>query len=166
MKNIRKRDIAVYLIGVIISILTYDILNKNISVSLLPHKIAIEFLCDYHFIFIPKIGYQEVEGLFVIAKNCLGTKLFVSLFLILLFGFLHEYKNICHKMIATAYFYLLSIALAFIITVTRIYVSIPFCTFENFSLIHNAISLVIYFISGFILYFIMENRRCFVCKSY
>ncbi|TYQ16990.1 UNVERIFIED_CONTAM: exosortase K [Acetivibrio alkalicellulosi] len=162
MKNMKY---LTYIIAVGVCITTYILLMQNIKISLLPHKALIGFLYNYDFEFVSNLGYQQSDRLFVIAKNCLGGKLFVSLFLILVFGFLHEYISTKEKIKAIAIFYISSIIIAFIATIIRISASIPFCTLPQFTLIHNTISLGIYFGTGYIVYFLMEKRRGFLCKS-
>ena len=67
-------------------------------------------------------------------------------------------KELKQKTAALIKFYFSALALAFILTIIRIAASIPFCTWERFSLLHNIISLGIYFAAGLILYLLMERR--------
>lgn len=154
----KKNDIFLYAVSIVMCAASYVILNQNIELSLLPHKTVMEYLFNFNFVFNENMGYEQTNGLFIIAPNCLGVKLFISLFLIMVFGFLHKFIKLKHKMTAIIKFYFMSLILAFVITIIRISVSVPFCTWDKFRLIHNIISLMIYFISGLSLYFVMERK--------
>ena len=158
MTPVKRNDMFLYAVSIVICAASYVILNKNIELSLLPHKIALEYLFNFDFVFIENIGYEQSNRLFTIARNCLGVKLFINLFLIMVFGFLHKYTEMIYKIKAIIMFYFISLFLAIVITIIRISVSVPFCTWEKFHLIHNTISLGIYFASGLVLYFVMERR--------
>ena len=137
---------------------SYIILTENIELSLFPHKAVMEYLFNFNFAFIEDVGYAQTNGLFIIARNCLGVKLFTNLFLIMVFGFLHKYVEMKHKIVAVIKFYSISLILAFVITIIRISASVPFCTWDRFHLIHNVISLTLYFASGLVLFFVMERK--------
>jgi exosortase K len=156
MVSVKRNDIFLYALCVLMCAVSYIILNKNIEVSLLPHKTVMEFLFNYNFVFIESVGYEQTNGLFVIAQNCLGAKLFISLFLILVLGFLHKYSGTKRKITALFKFYIISLGAAFVITIVRISASVPFCTWDRFQLIHNIISLTLYFASGLTVYFVTE----------
>ena len=158
MMNVKRNDFLLYTISIALCAASYVILNKNIEISLLPHKIVLEYLFNYKFVFVENVGYEQSNGLFTVAKNCLGAKLFINLFLIMVFGFLHKYAGIKRKITAVVKFYFTAFALAFAVTIIRISASIPFCGWDRFHLIHNLISLGIYFAAGLALYFIMERR--------
>jgi exosortase K len=163
MHYIKRDNIFLYAISIAICAASYIILNKNIELSLLPHKTALEYLFNFNFVFIENVGYAQTNGLFIIAQNCLGSKLFINLFLIMIFGFLHKYTAFKHKIAALLKFYCSALVLAFVITVIRISASVPFCSWDRFHLIHNTISLMIYFASGLVLYLMMERKvmkRC------
>lgn len=159
MTPLKRSNIILYALCLGMCAASYIILNRNIELTLLPHKTVLSYLFNFNFIFKEGVGYEQTNGLFTVAKNCMGIKLFINLFIMMVFGFLHNYTGLKRKIAAMAKFYLLSLALAFIITIIRISVSVPFCTWDKFVPIHNTISLLIYFISGLILYFVMERRR-------
>ena len=158
MPIIKRNDIFIYIAVILICAVNYISLNNNIEITLFPHKTAMEYLFGYKFIFNESLGYEQTNGLFIIARNCSGIKLFISLFLIMIFGFLHKYTGLKRKITAAAVFYFISLVLALIITIIRIAISVPFCTWSRFHLIHNILSLTVYFMSGLILYFIMERK--------
>jgi hypothetical protein len=56
------------------------------------------------------------------------------------------------------YLFNLSLISAFVITMVRISASAPFCMWERFHLIHNIISLTIYFVSGLVIFYVMERK--------
>ena len=143
-KNIKQNNIFLYAVTIVLCIVSYIIFTKNIEIALLPHKTALEYLFNFNFVFTENVGYEQANGLFTITRNCLGVKLFINLFLIMVFGFLHKYTELKHKIMAIIKFYLTSFVLAFVITVIRISASVPFCTWDRFVLIHNIISLTIY----------------------
>jgi len=158
MRTLNGWDVAYYVVSIVLCAVTYLGLNRNIEWSLLPHKTVLEYWFGFRFVFVENVGYEQSHGLFIIAQNCLGVKLFISLFLILVLGFLHKYKATQDKIAAVVRFYFGALVLAFFATVVRISVSVPFCTWDQFYLIHNTISLVIYFAVGLVLYFVMERR--------
>lgn len=158
MGNIKRNDIILYAVSIMLCAASYIILNKNIELSLLPHKMALEYLFDYRFVFVENVGYEQSNGLFIVAQNCLGAKLFINLFLIMVFGFLHKYTGTKQKIATVVKFYCVAFVLAFVVTIIRIAASLPFCGWDMFHLVHNIISLVIYFMAGLVLYFIMERR--------
>ena len=155
--RIRKKDMIFYAISIVLCAASYVMVHANIELSLFPHKIAMEYLFGFHFVFTDNVGYEQINGLFIITRNCLGVNLFISLFLIMTFGFLHKYTGIKHKITALLVFYGVSGVLALALTLLRISASVPFCTWDQFYLIHNIISLIIYFLSGLGLYGIMEK---------
>ena len=158
MLNIKRNDIILYFTTIWVCVVSYVILNKNIEISLFPHKAAIQYLFGFNFFFTENVGYEQTNGLFIITRNCSGIKLFISLFLILVFDFLHKQSRLKHKIITAVKYYFISLGLALIITIVRIAVSIPFCTWSRFHLIHYILSLAIYFMSGLILYYFMERK--------
>ena len=155
---IKRNDIFLYAASITICVVSYIAVSRNIELSLLPHKTVLEYLFNFNFVFIDAIGYKQSNELFIITKDCLGINLFISLFLIMVFGFLQKYKGIKRKITVVIKFYFTAFALAFIITVIRISASVPFCAWEKFYLMHNMLSLGIYFSSGLFLYFVMEKR--------
>ena len=157
MITVRRNDMLLYAVSIVICAASYVMLNKNIELSLLPHKTALEYLYNFNFVFIENVGYEQSNRLFTIARNCLGVKLFINLFLIMVFGFLHKYTETKHKIKAIIKFYFIALLLALVVTILRISMSVPFCTWEKFHLIHITISLGIYFATGLILYLVMER---------
>jgi exosortase K len=137
---------------------SFILFDGNMKYALMPHKAALEYLYGFDFVFVENSGYEQARGLFTITRSCMGVKLFINLFLIMTFGFLREYAGTVRKIKAIARFYVVSLILAYAITVMRIAASVPFCAWDRFYAIHNALSLVIYFASGLVLYFIMERR--------
>ena len=158
MISVKRNDIFLYALSIMICAASYVILTGYIELSLFPHKTVMEYLFNFNFVFIEDVGYAQTNGLFIIARNCLGVKLFINLFLIMVFGFLHRYAEMKHKIAAVIKFYSIALVLAFVITVIRISASVPFCTWDRFHLIHNVISLTLYFASGLALFFVMERK--------
>ena len=154
----KRKDFFIYAVSIIICAASYYVFNKNIALSLLPHKTVMEYLFNYNFVFIENVGYEQTSGLFTITRNCMGSKLFISLFFIMVFGFLHRYAGMKRKITAVVKFYSIALASAFVATVIRISASVPFCAWDRFHLIHNIISLTVYFMSGLVLYFVMERK--------
>ena len=156
-KSVFERNRLIYLTAIIISVISYYFLTQNIRLTLFPYKALIAFLYNMDFSFIENLGYMQSESLFAISKSCLGVNLFLSLFLILIFGFYKKFKFIKNHVLRFSFFYFLALILAFVLTVIRISASVPFCRFDSFVLIHNIISLSIYFFSAMVLYYIMER---------
>ena len=158
MAGLKRHDILLYAVSILMCAVSFIVFNQNIEILLFPHKTAMEYLYNFSFVFIDNVGYEQSNRLFTIAQNCSGVKLFINLFLIMVFGFLHKYIGTKRKIAMLAKFYFRALFLAFAITIARIAASLPFCTWERFHLIHNVMSLGIYFAACFILYFIMERR--------
>jgi len=155
----KRHDIILYAVCIALCGVSFFVFNQNVELLLLPHKTAMEFLYNFNFIFIDNIGYRQSNGLFIIAQNCSGVKLFINLFLIMVFGFLHKYTGTKRKIATVVKFYFSALLLAFTITVARIAASVPFCTWERSHLIHNVMSLGIYFAACLIVFFVMERRK-------
>jgi exosortase K len=158
MCSVRRNDILLYALCAAVCAASYILLNKNIELALLPHKTVLEYMFNFDFVFTENVGYEQTNGLFIISRNCMGAKLFVSLFLIMVLGFLHKYAEFKHKIKAVFKFYFIAIFSAFFFTVIRISMSVPFCGWEKFHLIHNMISLGIYFSAGLAVYFVMGRK--------
>jgi len=156
---LRTDTLPYYIAAIILGVMSYYFFNLDMERLLLPHKTVLEFLYDFDFIYVADLGYTQTNDLFTITRGCSGTKLFVSLFLILVFGFLPAHAGIQAKIAAFSQFYISALLLAFLVNVARIAVSLPFCNWERFYLIHNTISIFLYFATGLGLYFIMERRR-------
>jgi len=153
LRKIKK----IHIYSIAIALISYYFLKENIRYTLLPHKIAIEYLYNIDFVFSQNVGYVQSDGVFAISGNCLGVNMFLSFFLILIFGFYEKFTFIKSKIVKFTSFYLFSLISALILTIVRIAASIPFCTSDSFVLIHNVISLSIYFLSAMVLYYTMER---------
>jgi len=158
MMAVKRNEIVFYVASVALCAVSFVVLNQNTKLLLFPHKTAMEYLYNFKFVFVDNVGYEHSSGLFAISKNCSGVKLFINLFLIMVFGFLHRYTGTKRKIAAIAKFYLTALVLAFVVTLIRIAASVPFCTWEKFHLVHNVMSLGIHFAACLILYFFMEER--------
>ena len=158
MRKTFVRNAPFYALAAVLCAATYMLLQQDIALSLLPHKVALELLFDFRFVFVEGLGYAQAQGLFVIARSCMGVKLFINLYLIQVFGFLHRKAGPRAKITAMAEYYALAFVLAFAVTVARIAASVPFCGWEHFTRIHNALSLALYFIAGLALYLVMSCR--------
>ena len=163
MKSIVKKPIAwevcvLYLFTAVLALLIYQALNQNIEFTLKPHALAMYTLYQMRFEYLPDVGYMETQGLFVIGRNCLGGKLFICLFSIFTICRLSSYKSLRHKVGKVLSFCVISIVLAYFITMIRIAASIPFCETPYFKLIHTILSLMIYFGAVLALY-------AFLCRS-
>ena len=152
------REAALYAAGVAACAGIYVLLNQDLALSLLPHQAVLGYLFHFDFVFVENVGYAQTEGLFTIARSCMGAKLFVNLYLLLVFGFLHKYAGAKRKIGAMLRFCFIALASAFAVTIARIAASVPFCGWSRFTLIHNAISLALYFSTGLVLYALMERR--------
>ena len=164
-KNTRYENTFLYLFGVIIAFIIYNLLVSNIKTTLIPHISAIKLLYQMRFEFIPEIGYRETGGLFIIGESCTGARLFACLFIILTVCRIDKYSGFLKKSAYLLLFCIEAVLLAYIITVFRITASIPFCNMENFHLIHTVFSLMVYFSSGLGLYTFL-NRRSRKGKNY
>ena len=154
-----------YTLCLLLGAATYLLLSRNIEIALYPHKSLLSLLFGYRFDFMENVGYVQSGGLFVVARSCLGTNLFLSLFLMMTLGFLPKYAGLRRKFTAVSAFYGLSLGLAFVITVLRISLSLPFCGHDRFVAIHNVLSLIVYFVSVLFVYILMEKKTRKVCVS-
>ena len=140
-----------------ISALSYYLLNIDVRASLLPHKIALEYFFNTNFVYVDGLGYAEAGGFFAITQNCMGAKLFVCLFMITAYCGGDRIKTPVDGFILAAKYFITSISAAFAITMIRIIISAPFCASERFYLLHNTLSLFIYFGSCLAVYHIMRR---------
>ena len=149
---------GVYLFPAAMAILIYQALNQNIELTLKPYVFAVYILYQMRFEYMPGLGYREVQGLFMIGRDCLGGKLFICLYSILTVCRQDSRKGLPHNAGKVFRFGLISIVLTYFITMIRIAASIPFCELPDFKLIHTILSLIIYFGAGLALYAILSRR--------
>lgn len=154
---IKIEKTAPYLFAAVLAFLVFHLLNQNMELALKPHVTAMWILYQMQFEFIPNIGYGEVHGLFIIGMNCLGGKLFICLFFILVICRLDSFNGIIKKIYKIQSYCVFSVLLSYTITMFRIAASVPFCQMSDFKLIHTLLSLMIYFGSGLGLYAILNT---------
>lgn len=157
-RDIKRENMIVYFFTVITALIIYYFLMSNIKITLIPHISALKILYSMQFEFIQDVGYREAGGLFIIGKSCMGAKLFVCLFIILIICRIDRYSSLIKKISRIPVFCVTALLLAYIITVFRIAASIPFCSMENFKLIHTGFSLIVYFFSGIGLYTFLNYK--------
>ncbi len=120
-----------------------------------PYVYALNAFYLIVFEYVPELGYREINGIIVIGKDCVGSKLFISLFLIFSFCYDYNHDGMLKGVLMIFLTCITALAMAFIITLFRITASIPFYGMKDFKLIHTILSLLIYFGSSLGLYSIL-----------
>jgi len=154
-----KQSVIWAIAAVAIAAASYIVLMRDISVTLLPHAGFFSLVYGVEFEFAEGVGYVAKGGAFAITKGCMGANLFLSMFLMLILGFGPKNGDTSYRVRFFVEAYLITLGAAFAVTLVRIALSMPFLGNENSQLIHNILSLLIYFGCMAALYFIMEKRR-------
>ena len=153
------KHIVFYVFAAALAIFVYTALDQNIEITLKPHVTAMNWMYQMQFEFLPGLGYREIGGMLIIGRDCLGGRLFVCLFSVLIICRLGHFTGVLNKTLVISGFCALSLVLSYIITFVRIAASLPFCEMPNFKLIHNILSLMIYFGSIILLYEVLSGKR-------
>ncbi len=159
IKLFKTKEIPIYLFAFSLVFFIYRLLSQNIEITLKPHITFLQLLYQMRFYFIQDIGYSETNNLFVIGRDCLGSKLFVCIFSIISILCLDRYNGFLKKIFMLLNFALLSLLLSYVITMIRIAASIPFCTMPDFKLIHTILSLVIYFGTALLIFAFLNRYK-------
>ncbi|HBU13309.1 MAG TPA: exosortase K [Clostridiales bacterium] len=141
-----------------IAVLSYALLMRDIRLSLWPHAQFFKFAYGMPFEFVPGVGYVSTQAGFSITEGCMGVRLFVSAFLLATLGFSPR-GGMGVKAAFLAKAFALSLAGAFVISLLRISISLPFLHHKDAQLIHNIISLAVYFGCMAALFFLLQKRR-------
>ena len=154
MKN--KRLFLIYLLCAALATATYMLLSANPRWTLFPYAKALELLFGFHFYYSGE-AYLATGSSLAITKACSGVNLFLSLYAILAAGFLHRLRGNKKRVLLALFYFAGAILVAFISTLVRIIVSLPFCESPHFKLIHTAISLCVFFGTGLLVYSLMQK---------
>ena len=134
----------------------YVFLSANPKWTLFPYVKALELLFGLHFRY-AGAAYAAIGSPVVITKACSGVNLFLSLYAILAIGFLHRFRGKKKKLLLSLVFFMSAILIAFIATLLRIAVSLPFTESPHFKLIHTVISLCVFFGTGLPVYSLAQK---------
>lgn len=126
------------------ALLSYRALAESLEVTLRPHVWALEAITGLRFRFTEGLGYVASDGTFALTAGCTGVRLFLSAFLLLALGFPPRGRPIKRLGTLCAY-YLGALVGALWVTVGRVALSVPLCRLSNGQLLHNLLSLFIYF---------------------
>jgi len=111
-------------------------------------------LFGYNFYFTDN-SYRALGSGLAITKTCSGVNLFISLYSILVLGFLHQVsgRKLFYSLIAFAS----ALALAFCFTLLRIVLSLPIMEWGHYKLAHTVLSLCIFFGACFFVYWLAQK---------
>ena len=154
MKN--KRLFFIYLLCAALAAAAYILLSANPRWTLFPYVKALELLFGFHFYYSGE-AYLAAGSSLAITKACSGVNLFLSLDAILAAGFLHRLRGTKKRLLLALFYFIGAILIAFIATLVRIIVSLPFCESPHFKLIHTVISLCVFFGTGLLVYSLMQK---------
>ena len=139
------------LCAIAVALGSYFLFTANACICLLPHVKILELFYPIRFHFVEGAGYVSELFNLTITPDCMGAKLFAAAFLILTLGFpANAWKTIRY--------YCLCVTGTIVLNVVRIAMSMPFTFRSNGQLIHNAISLILYFGALTALYTYMQRR--------
>lgn len=153
-----RRDRVVHVALVLaVALVSYALLMRYAEYALLPQVWMLGRLFSLEFSGWSQVGYLCEGYGFAITPSCMGAKFFVASFLILALGYT-DFKQDFHKRLAMgAIYYACAMVGTFIVNVLRISISLPFARLEGGQLIHNLISLFLYFSELMLLYIFMQR---------
>jgi len=151
-----KQFFPIYLLCAALAAIAYVLLSVHTKWTLLPYTKTLEFLFGLEFIF-TDAAYEAIGSNVVITKACSGVNLFLSLYAILVIGFLHRFLETKKRLLLSVFFFASAVLVAFIATLARIIVSLPFSESPQFKLIHTIISLCVFFGTGMLVYAITDK---------
>jgi len=148
-----KKLLPFYLLCAALAAAAYVLLSAHTEWTLFPYTKVLELLFGLHFTY-SGTAYEAIGSAVVITRSCSGLNLFLSTYAILVIGFLHRAKN--RRLLPLLYF-ISAVAIAFIVTLARIIVSLPFAESPHFKLIHTVISLCVFFGTGLLVYSLTQK---------
>ncbi len=151
--NIPKIRNAACVLGA--ALVSYALLMHNARAATAPHAAMIGWLYGCRFIYDPAVGYLSREAGIAITPGCMGATLFVALFLIRAFGGPPTARRWLRLIADGA----LSLTGAFGVSIVRIALSLPFAFHPKAQLIHNLLSLALYFGAALALTLSLQRRR-------
>jgi len=154
MKN--KQSLPAYLLCAALAAAAYLFLSAHIEWTLFPYAKALEWLFGLRFYF-TGTAYAAAGSNVVLTKACSGANLFLSLYTILVFGFLHHFQGRKKLLLLSLLYFFTAVLTAFIATLARIIVSLPFSENPHFKLIHTVISFCVLFGTGLLLYSLVQK---------
>jgi exosortase K len=143
-----KKLLPFYLLCAVLAATAYIFLTAHTEWTLFPYTKTFELLFGLHFTY-TGTAYEAIGSAVVITKSCSGVNLFLSLYAILVIGFLHRANK---QALRSLLYFASAIVIAFIATLARIIVSLPFAESPHFKLIHTGISLCVFFGTGLLVY--------------
>ncbi|MCL2106451.1 MAG: exosortase K [Oscillospiraceae bacterium] len=151
-----RQLLPIYLLCAALAAAAYVFLSIQTEWTLFPYTKALELLFGFAFIY-TDAAYEAIGSNVVITKACSGVNLFLSLYAILVLGFLHRFLEAKKRLLFSVLFFASSVLVAFLATLARIIVSLPFSESPHFKLIHTIISLCVFFGTGLLVYSITDK---------
>ena len=160
LKTAKLNDIKsmfpIYLLCASAGAAVYIFLYANTEWALYPYTKALNTLFGFHFYF-TGAAYETVGSNLVISKTCSGINTFLSIYAILVIGFLHRLIGAKKRLCGFLAFLAAAIFLAYFATLIRIIISLPFCDSQYFYLVHSIITLGIFYGAGLSVYSITQK---------
>ena len=151
-----KQLLPIYLLCAALAAAAYLLLSAHIEWTLFPYAKALERLFGLRFYF-TGTAYAAAGSSAVLTKACSGVNLFLSLYTILAVGFLHCFRENKTRLLLSFLYFFTAVLTAFIATLFRIIVSLPFSESPHFKLIHTVVSFSVFFGTGLLLYSLVQK---------
>lgn len=151
-----KKLLPYYLLCAALTAAAYAFLSAHTEWTLFPYTKVLELLFSLHFTY-TGTAYEALGSAVVITKSCSGVNLFLSLYAILVIGFLHRFQGPKKWLLLSGLYFISAIAIAFIATLVRMIASLPFAENPHFKLIHTVISLCVFFGTGLLVYSLTQK---------
>ena len=152
-----------YLLCAVLAAAAYMFLSAHTEWTLFPYAKALEWLFGLRFYF-TGTAYEAMGSNVVLTKACSGVNLFLSLYTILVLGFLHRFYGGKKRLLLSLLFFAVAVFTAFFATLARVIVSLPFSENPYFKLIHTVISFCVFFGTGLLLYSLMQKITDYLIK--
>ena len=140
-----------YVLCAAMGMAVYFFLFLHIKWTLFPYVKALNVLFGFHF-HETADGYEALGSGFAITETCGGVNLFISLYMILVFGFLRRFPGTLQRVAVALACVGIALLIAFLATLGRIIISLPFCEWRHFKLGHTVLSLCVFYGTGLWVY--------------
>jgi len=159
-----RRLLPIYLLCAALAAAAYVLLSAYTQWTLFPYAKALELLFGLRFHY-TYAAYAAIGSPVVLTKACSGVNLFLSLYAILAIGFLHRFQGAKKRLLLSLLYFAGAVVAAYIATLARIVVSLPFSESPHFKLIHTVVSLCVFFGTGLLVYSLTQKTTDFIMNG-
>lgn len=160
----RNQALPAYMLCAALACAAYALLSAHPEWTLFPYTKALALLFGLEFVY-TQAAYAAIGSTVVITKACSGVNLFLSLYVILVIGCLHRFHGAKKRYLLSLFFFASAVFAAFIATLVRIILSLPFSESPHFKLIHTVISLCVFFGTGLLVYSLAQKITDLIIKG-